>query len=108
MCGIAGLWARFGTSLDALERPAEMMADALRHRGPDAGGAWYDRDVGLALSHRRLSIIDLSLTGTQPMVSACGRFVLSFNGEVYNFAEMKRELEAVGRAPGWQIGRAHV
>src|SRR6185503_4304311 len=58
---------------------------------------WCDAQAGLALGHRRLSIIDLSPAGAQPMVSSCGRFVLSFNGEAYNFAEIRPELEALGR-----------
>ncbi len=98
MCGIAGLWdqrARVGP--DALGHAAKRMTDIMRHRGPDAGDVWCDAQAGLALGHRRLSIIDLTPTGAQPMVSSCGRFVISFNGEVYNFAEIRPELEALGR-----------
>jgi asparagine synthase (glutamine-hydrolysing) len=98
MCGIAGIWdphAQGGR--DGLAEAAARMAESLRHRGPDAGDLWCDLDAGFALAHRRLSIIDLSPTGAQPMVSSCGRFVLSFNGEAYNFAELRRELEAAGR-----------
>jgi asparagine synthase (glutamine-hydrolysing) len=98
MCGIAGIWdphAQGGPA--ALAEAAVRMAESLRHRGPDAGDLWCDREAGLAIAHRRLSIIDLSPTGAQPMVSSCGRFVLSFNGEAYNFAELRRELEAAGR-----------
>jgi len=73
------------------------MIEALLHRGPDAGNVWCDTQAGLALGHRRLSIIDLTPTGAQPMVSSCGRFVISFNGEVYNFGEIRPELEARGR-----------
>ncbi len=76
---------------------AARMAEALHHRGPDAGDVWCDAAAGLALGHRRLSIIDLSPAGAQPMVSSCGRFVISFNGEVYNFNELRPELEALGR-----------
>jgi asparagine synthase (glutamine-hydrolysing) len=98
MCGIAGLWEQRARSApEALVHAAGRMADALRHRGPDAGGVWYDAAAGLALGHRRLSIIDLSPAGAQPMVSSCGRFVLSYNGEIYNAGEMKPELEACGR-----------
>jgi asparagine synthase (glutamine-hydrolysing) len=98
MCGIAGIWdPRAQGGPDALADEAARMAESLRHRGPDADGLWCDREAGLALAHRRLSIIDLSPTGAQPMVSSCGRFVLSFNGEAYNFAELRRELEASGR-----------
>ena len=73
------------------------MTDTLVHRGPDAGDVWLDPEAGLALGHRRLSIIDLSPAGAQPMVSSCGRFVISYNGEVYNADELRSELEAAGR-----------
>ena len=91
MCGIAGLWdQRARMSPEALDHAARRMTDSMLHRGPDAGDVWCDAQAGLALGHRRLSIIDLSPTGAQPMVSSCGRFVISFNGEVYNFAEIGR------------------
>ncbi len=73
------------------------MTDTMLHRGPDAGDVWCDDDAGMALGHRRLSIIDLSPAGAQPMVSSCGRFVISYNGEVYNADELRPELEAAGR-----------
>ena len=82
--------------------PAEMaavvdaMARTLRHRGPDDAGRFVDADAGLAFGHRRLSIIDLSDAGHQPMASACGRFVITYNGEIYNFREVRRLLEQRG------------
>src|SRR6187401_2955308 len=98
MCGIAGLLdleRRSGSQeLEALGRA---MAATLNHRGPDANGVWTDAEAGVALGHTRLSIIDLSPAGAQPMVSSCGRFVLSYNGEVYNAPELRAELEARGR-----------
>jgi asparagine synthase (glutamine-hydrolysing) len=98
MCGIAGLWdQRARSAPEALINATRRMTDVLRHRGPDAGDVWYDAAAGLALGHRRLSIIDLTPTGAQPMVSSCERFVISFNGEVYNFNELRPELEAAGR-----------
>jgi asparagine synthase (glutamine-hydrolysing) len=98
MCGIAGLWdQRARVSPEALGYAARRMTDIMRHRGPDAGDVWCDGQAGVALGHRRLSIIDLSPSGAQPMVSSCGRFVISFNGEAYNFAEIRPELEALGR-----------
>ncbi|HVA12981.1 MAG TPA: asparagine synthase (glutamine-hydrolyzing) [Stellaceae bacterium] len=99
MCGIAGLWDQRAHSggPEALGYAVRGMTDAMLHRGPDAGDVWCDGQAGLALGHRRLSIIDLSPAGAQPMVSSCGRFVISFNGEVYNFAELRPELEAAGR-----------
>ena len=72
---------------------ASKMADTLTHRGPDDSGVWLDEKAGIALAHRRLSVIDLSITGHQPMYSPSGRFVISFNGEVYNHADIRRELD---------------
>jgi asparagine synthase (glutamine-hydrolysing) len=69
------------------------MADALHHRGPDDSGVWTDYDAGLALAHRRLSILDLSPAGHQPMLSATSRFVIAFNGEIYNHLELRHELD---------------
>jgi asparagine synthase (glutamine-hydrolysing) len=96
MCGIAGLLHQ--RSAFELEMTAQAMADAIRHRGPDDGGVWVDEEAGLALSHRRLSILDLSAAGHQPMVSTDGRWVISYNGEVYNHAALRAELEAMGVA----------
>lgn len=72
------------------------MADALVHRGPDDSGVWVDGDAGIALGFRRLAIVDLSPSGHQPMLSECGRYVIVFNGEVYNFGELRLELEPKG------------
>ncbi len=77
---------------------ATAMADRLTHRGPDDWGAWSDVEAGLALGFRRLAIIDLTETGKQPMTSAGGRFVISYNGEIYNFQDLRAELEAKGHA----------
>ena len=86
MCGIAGLISSGGAEL--LEARAQSMADAIAYRGPDGSGVWSDAKAGVALAHRRLSIIDLTPTGAQPMISADGRWVISYNGEVYNAAEI--------------------
>ena len=94
MCGIAGLWTRGTCRAD----DARAMATALRHRGPDDAGVWCDPDAGVALSHRRLSIIDLSSAGHQPMASPNGRHVLSFNGEIYNHLDLRRDLERAGES----------
>ena len=96
MCGIAGVVERDQRAPASLEETAGAMIRPLRHRGPDADGAWADGDAGVGIGHRRLSIIDLSPAGAQPMVSASGRFVLSYNGEIYNAGELRSELEARG------------
>jgi asparagine synthase (glutamine-hydrolysing) len=95
VCGIAGIWDR-SRSADWLSENAERMATAMAHRGPDDAGVWVDAEPGVALSHRRLSIIDLSHAGGQPMLSATGRYVISYNGEIYNFRELRKELQAAG------------
>lgn len=99
MCGIAGLLA---LRSEARQRnpaaTARHMADTLAHRGPDGADAWGDAEAGIGLGHRRLAIIDLSPTGAQPMQSADGRYVISYNGEVYNFLELRRELRTRGHS----------
>jgi asparagine synthase (glutamine-hydrolysing) len=93
MCGIAGVWSFAGGETESLRARAKAMADALRHRGPDDEGVFVDADAGIALGFRRLSIVDLSHAGAQPMVSASGRYVIVFNGEVYNHRRLAEELE---------------
>ncbi|MBF0560768.1 MAG: asparagine synthase (glutamine-hydrolyzing) [Alphaproteobacteria bacterium] len=103
MCGIVGFIERAGASSDAAARRVVLaMADSLRHRGPDDGGSWNDEATGVALGHRRLSVVDLSPAGHQPMTSACGRFVIVYNGEIYNAAEVRTELETAGQRPSWR------
>jgi asparagine synthase (glutamine-hydrolysing) len=93
VCGIAGVAKpKQGIDPNKLDR----MRDALAHRGPDGAGSWISGDGQVGLSHRRLSILDLSVAGAQPMHSASGRYSISFNGEIYNFADLRKELEAVG------------
>src|SRR5215213_6786229 len=96
MCGIAGLIDRSGASASVLAEKARVMADALAHRGPDGSGVWCDPEAGVALSHRRLSVIDLTPAGAQPMVSADGRWVISYNGEIYNARDIARAAELSG------------
>ncbi len=95
MCGIAGFWS---TRLDDATAVQTLrgMTDALVHRGPDDSGAWCDPDTGIALGHRRLSIVDLSPLGHQPMASAGQRFQIAFNGEIYNFRVLRDALIADG------------
>ena len=92
MCGIAGFALKGGFEAEAAAREARAMADAIIHRGPDGSGVWTDSQVGIAMAHRRLSIVDLSSAGAQPMVSASGRYVISYNGEIYNHNDIRDEL----------------
>lgn len=103
MCGIVGFWdLQSSTSGDDGIATVRRMADRLAHRGPDDHGVWGDAHHGLFLAHRRLSIVDLSAAGHQPMVSASERFVIVFNGEIYNHRVLRAELECSGLAPVWR------
>lgn len=94
MCGIAGMLdIRRAMPEEDLQAAVNGMARALAHRGPDDSGIWVDAAAGVALAHRRLSILDLSLAGHQPMTSASGRYVIVFNGEIYNYLELREELK---------------
>ena len=97
MCGLNGIYA-FNHSANVPDR-AELLAtrDQMANRGPDGLGEWWSDDRRLGLGHRRLSILDLSERASQPMVSACGRYVIVFNGEIYNYPALRRDLEAQGR-----------
>jgi asparagine synthase (glutamine-hydrolysing) len=95
MCGIAGIL----TTQVVSEATVRAMARSLAHRGPDDEGVWIDREAGIGLGHRRLSIVDLSKAGHQPFASRCGRYVLTFNGEIYNHADIRRDLETCGAIP---------
>src|SRR5829696_6177977 len=94
MCGLAGFLARRRTKGAA--QLATAMAERVLHRGPDDAGVWAAADNTVALAFRRLAIIDLSPAGHQPMLSACGRYVLVFNGEIYNHRNLRAELESAG------------
>ena len=94
MCGIAGVLSCRASGLGPL---VSKMIGAIRYRGPDDFGIWCDERAGLGLGHARLSVLDLSPDGHQPMLSSSGRYVLSYNGEVYNFAELRSELEIAGQ-----------
>lgn len=93
MCGIAGFLGRVDGTADSTAR---LMADAIGHRGPDDVGVWADPSAGVVLVHRRLSIVDLSPAGHQPMTSRSGRFVIAYNGEIYNHGVLRSELERAG------------
>ena len=99
MCGIVGFLdtsRRRGT--EELRDIVLGMANRLHHRGPDDSGTWVEAAAGIALGHRRLSILDLSPLGHQPMHSASGHYVLSFNGEIYNFKALRGKLEDLGHS----------
>lgn len=95
MCGIAGFFSGNPLGPEALAW-ARAMADAIAYRGPDDSGAWMDQAAGVAFGHRRLAVIDVSIEGHQPMTSESGRFVLNYNGEIYNYAQLQRELSGLG------------
>jgi len=96
VCGLAGIFSSRLLPAEELERLAHRMTDTLVHRGPNDSGSWVDAAAGVALGFRRLSILDLSESGHQPMKSAGGRFTMIFNGEIYNYRELRRELEGAG------------
>jgi asparagine synthase (glutamine-hydrolysing) len=98
MCGIAGFVEFRPSEAPELEARARRMTDQIVHRGPDDAGVWVEPACGLGLGFRRLAILDLSPAGHQPMCSASGRYVIVFNGEVYNFGELRIELEKMGHA----------
>lgn len=100
MCGLSGCLST--SAQQGLAETARQMADAIFHRGPDDVGAWADDAAGLALGHRRLAIVDLSAAGHQPMHSASGRWVIAFNGEIYNHMALRATLQAAGAAPAWR------
>jgi asparagine synthase (glutamine-hydrolysing) len=102
MCGISGLYDFQGGPTESLRAICERMTNTLRHRGPDDSGVWVDERTYIALGHQRLSILDLSVAGRQPMISACGRYVIVFNGEVYNYLSIRSQLQAEGSAPEFQ------
>lgn len=98
MCGIAGVFNLPGAAESVL--PA--MLDCLAHRGPDDDGIWLSPDRSVAFGHRRLAIIDLSTAGHQPMASASGRYVISYNGEIYNYTALRKELDALDATRPWR------
>jgi asparagine synthase (glutamine-hydrolysing) len=94
MCGIAGLMTAHGLTAERMAEDLQKMTQTLIHRGPDDGGVWCDATAGVGLGHRRLSIVDLSPLGHQPMASRSGRYIITFNGEIYNYRELRSELGA--------------
>jgi asparagine synthase (glutamine-hydrolysing) len=102
MCGIAGLLNPAAAEQGAMRATLSGMSERLVHRGPDNSGLWIDPASGIGFAHRRLSILDLSPVGHQPMHSATGRHVLVLNGEIYNHQELRQALERQGAAPAWR------
>lgn len=108
MCGLAGFFYGAGvSSIDQWPILLQRMGDAIRHRGPDDSGIWTDANAGVGLVHRRLSILDLSPAGHQPMESATGRYVIVFNGEIYNHLKLRSEIAdkyiiSAQREPNWR------
>ena len=107
MCGVTGFWQKNNFSIDAVQAVALQMAERIAYRGPDDFGVWTDEAEGVALAHRRLSIVDLSPAGHQPMLSVSGRYVLVFNGEIYNHLEMRKELDSRLRGNDGATWRGH-
>ena len=104
MCGICGVW-NYGDGQPVGRERLERMRDTLTHRGPDDSGAYFDDRVGVGLGFRRLSIIDLTLSGHQPMSNEDSSVWTVFNGEIYNFQELRRELQAAGHV--FKIGERY-
>ena len=98
MCGIVGYWSEKNFSDDLIK----VMCDQIRHRGPDAQSAWSDKARGIFLGHQRLSILDLSEAGKQPMISSCGRYALVFNGEIYNHLKLRNLLSEKRADINWR------
>jgi asparagine synthase (glutamine-hydrolysing) len=102
MCGLTGFLGGSSIEPSAWAERLHRMADRIVHRGPDASGIWFDAEAGIGLAHRRLSIVDLSAAGAQPMAAPSGRYVLVYNGEVYNHQELRSALRQHGAQPAWR------
>ena len=96
MCGIAGIWNKTGTrNLQDLTAACNLMGNSIKHRGPDDEGFWCEPGETLCFSHSRLAILDLTATGSQPMASHNGRYVITYNGEIYNYRDIRTELSVI-------------
>lgn len=98
MCGFVGVWESKASEVRRASHRIDAMSRQIAHRGPDSEGAWFDSNAGIGIGFRRLAILDLSSKGSQPMSSSSGRFIVSFNGEIYNYREIRRTLESKGCA----------
>ena len=101
MCGISGFYSKNSSTFNNV---ILKMNSAISHRGPDRGKVWQDKNSGIIFGHQRLSILDLSKAGDQPMISNSGRFVITFNGEIYNHLEIRRELSEINSNIKWKSG----
>ena len=102
MCGIVGFIVDNKFNKDFLSTNINKMSGVLNHRGPDSAGNWIDTNSGLALGHTRLAIQDLSIAGNQPMISNNNRFIIIFNGEIYNHLELRKELYSNNQSYNWK------
>jgi len=102
MCRFVGFLAGSAADFPDGKDRLSAMCRSIVNRGPDAEGTWLDESVGVGLGHRRLAVLDLSPAGAQPMVSASGRFVIAFNGEIYNHLDLRRQLDRDGSIPAWR------
>ncbi|NTU73659.1 asparagine synthase (glutamine-hydrolyzing), partial [Candidatus Roizmanbacteria bacterium] len=101
MCGLTGFLQKRIFSVEYIQTTLDKMAKSIAHRGPDDGGIWFDCEAGIGLAHRRLSVVDLSPAGHQPMVSGSGRYVIIFNGEIYNHLVLRKSLEITDSEHKW-------
>ena len=102
MCGIAGFLTKKNINNNRIKEITQLMCNKIVHRGPNSSGEWSNEDYGLGIGHRRLSIIDLSKSGHQPMLSHSGRYIISFNGEIYNYKLLKIKLEKQFNQINWR------
>ena len=102
MCGLAGIWSDNILKIDDIKISLNKMSKSIKHRGPDSQGIWIDGSSGLGFAHQRLSIIDLSDAGHQPMVSNSGRYVLAFNGEIYNHMDLRYTIRKKNIGYPWR------
>ncbi len=102
MCGLTGFWEPAGVKPEYAQRVGQAMVSRLLHRGPDDSGIWLDDSAGIVLCHQRLSILDLTEAGHQPMGSPSSRFIIAFNGEIYNHLELRKELNKIDQNISWR------
>jgi len=102
MCGFSGFLSTEANNMGFYDRTLNLMGESISHRGPDEGNIWFDLENNIGLSHRRLSIIDLTSAGSQPMRSSCGRYVMAYNGEIYNHLSIRNEINLESPGKDWK------